>query len=321
MALPKQVEQQLREVEEIERSLTVQPEQTESETPVAEAQPEGDANEAQPTNVVELKQPEVSEETWQQKYHTLQGKFDAEVPRLHQQNKELAAQMQVLYQQLQTLQSQPQQQTTPQEDRLVTEKDEEAFGSDLIDVQRRIAKEVMRDMVKPLQSELAARDAKIAQLEAQLNKTGGEVTNMTFEQRLARAIPDFEAINNDPKWIAWLNEIDPYTDEPRRSYAEYVYNNGDIEKLTKVVKFYKESTGQQQQQQQRSQRQTELNRQTQPTRSATTSTPPVSDRTYTEPEWNRLWNKVNELHRKGNSAEAEQLENELSLAATQGRVR
>ena len=103
MALPRQVAAQLREVEELEKTLTAQtksaePDEKEEaveeldtkakdqvEEPKAEAKPE----EAKPADA---KPTEVTD-GFEQKYKTLRGKYDAEVPRLHQQVKELTEQL------------------------------------------------------------------------------------------------------------------------------------------------------------------------------------------------------------------------------------
>jgi len=317
MALPKQVEQQLREIEDMEKALTVEPEgQSEPQEPVEQTA------EVQPTEVVEqpsVVEPRPANDEWEQKYRSLKGHFDQEVPRLHQQNKELVSQLQQLQDQVRALSTAPQQ---PQvDDRLVTDKDEETFGSDLIDVQRRVAKDVMRELVAPMKSELAARDTRIAQLEAMLNKTSGDVTSMSFEQRLERAVPDFEAINSDPKWINWLDEVDPFTGENRRSYAEYVYTQGNTDAVKRIVDLYKAAVGGAAPSQERQQRQTELSRQVQPTRSAATSTVPQGQKLYTEADASRLFHKVRELNTKGKHDEANQLETELTSAYLEGRIR
>ena len=314
MALPKQVEQQLREVEEIEKQMgalgnseetaTVDDQQTDPATAEEPIAPEP-----------EVREPEVKPTSdWEHKYRTLEGKYNAEVPRLHQQNKELVTTLQALQEKVELLDAAAP--STSAEDRLVSDKDVEAYGQELIDVQRRVAREV-------LSSELKARDVKIAQLEKALNKTGGDVAVMSFEQRLAMEVPDFAAINVDPKWIDWLEETDPYTGEPRRAFAELAYNNGDIAKIRKVVDFYKSSTNQTSANVDRQQRQTELERQITPTRANTapSTTPSVKDRIYSEAQMTMEFDKVRELNVSGKYDEAAKLENELSEAYMQGRVR
>jgi hypothetical protein len=316
-ALPKQIQQQADELEVLERQLRGEAEPpTAQEQPVAE-QPVAQDTTEQPTNVVELKQ---GEETWEQRFRTLQGMHQAEVPKLHAQVKELTSQLQQALTQIQQLQQPQTQQAAPVDEPLVTSKDEEAFGTDLIDVQRRVAKEVMREMVNPLKKELSERDAKIAELEKLIAKTGGDVSSMSFEQKLGQAIPDFDAINRDPKWIAWLAENDPFTNKPRKAYAEYVYGNGDISEVKHIVDLYKATLAAPDTKP--NQRQTELNRQVQPTRTASSSsTPSANERFYTEVEMSRLFDKVAQLNRAQKYDEARKLEADLSEAYVQGRVR
>ena len=77
----------------------------------------------------------------------------------------------------------------------------------------------------------------------------------------------------------------------------------------------------QHQDQQRQQRQTELQKQVAPSRTATASVAPQGDRYYTEAEASRLWDKVKVLYVNGQNDEGRRIENELSLAEAQGRIR
>lgn len=308
-ALPKQVVQQQREVEEIEKQLYAQPaeaEQTDGAPVASEGAPAETPTNEVPQNVVELKQEPPTD--WEQKYRTLKGMFDAEVPRLHEQNKDLARQLQTLSAQFDAMKK-------PAEPApaLVTDKDVETFGSDLIDVQRRVVRE-------ELKSELDARDKRIAQLEAQLAQTGGQVETMSFEQRLNLRVPDFVKLNSDPAWVAFLNEVDPLTGEPRRAYAQAVYNAGDVERVAKVVDLFRSMQGTPDAT--RAQAKRELERQVAPSRTATASAPVQgTEKFYTEAEMTRLFAKVRDLNIQGKYDEAQKLEAELSLAYVQGRVR
>jgi hypothetical protein len=181
--------------------------------------------------------------------------------------------------------------------------------------------------VEPLKTELTKRDERITQLEQNVTKAGGEVATLTFEQRLATQVPDFAAINVDPKWIAFLDEIDPYTNEPRRAFAEFVYNAGDVAKLKGIVDFYKKTVTPAPapilDDDVRSQRQAELERQVAPSRTVTPSNPsqPQNTRVYTEAEMNAQFGRVRQLNISGKYEEASKLEAELSEAYMQGRVR
>lgn len=319
-AIPKQIQKQIAEIEEMEKAYKKEPSpESQAEVPVEgdtaqQAQPEAEATPV----ATEAVAPVESEEKWEQRYKSLQGHFNAEVPKLHQQNKELTKQLENLKAELDQMKVKPQPVEKAEEQRLVTDSDEETYGADLIDLQRRVTREVMREFVNPLKADLAERDKKISALEAMLGKTGGDLATLTFEQRLERGIPDFDKINNDPKWIAWLDEKDAFTGEARRGYAEYVYSQGDVEKLKQIVDYYKQSTGPTED---RSQRQTELNRQVQPPKSASSTQVPPGQRIYSEQEASRLFNKVRDLNIAGKYDEAAKLEQELSTAYLENRVR
>jgi predicted RNase H-like nuclease (RuvC/YqgF family) len=144
--LPKQIADQLREAEELEKAMG-QPEAEAPPEPVAEVVEEpGESQEPEPTEEVtqEVEGPavEVDVERWEAKYKTLQSKYDAEVPRLHQQNRELSTQLEALQRQMTELAASQKAEEPKQEiHRSVSEQDEETFGKDLIDLQRRIARD------------------------------------------------------------------------------------------------------------------------------------------------------------------------------------
>lgn len=324
MALPKQVEKDLLELEAYEASLVPPPELTVVDTPAPPETPEPPADppkpapEAPPTadispKIVEQQPPS----EWEQKYRTLEGKYNAEVPRLHQQTKEMATQIQAMQYEI-TAQRQPKAAPEVPEE-LVSAKDVEEYGEDLIHLQRRVASEVMA----PLKAELAMRDEQITELKQQLARTGGEVATMSFDQKLALEVPNFGAINTSPDWIAWLDELDPYTGEPRRAFAEFAYNNGDVAKVKRVVTQFLGSTVPPAATAPNQANQAELQRQITPTsaNTAQTTAPTTSDRIYTEAQMVREFDRVRTLNVAGKLDEASKLEAELSNAYMQGRVR
>jgi hypothetical protein len=301
MTLPKQVEQQLKELEVLEKQLQapVEPEETAASEEPAEPQvPQ--AAEVVPT------EPVAQDVDWEQRYRTLAGKYDAEVPRLHTQVKELAAQLQALQQ----TRPEPPQDTPPE--RFVTDEDVEAFGSDMIEVTRKVAKEVAAQYDK----KLSAYESKIAALEQRLMQTGSQVGEMTFEQRLLRAVPDFDLVNADERWISWLNEVDPVIRGPRRVMAEQVYNAGDVEGVAHYVNLFKQTLAPVQP----DTRQAELERQVAPSRATGTAQVTPQARQYTAAQVELLFAKVRDLNIKGKYDEAAKLEAELTSAYAEGRV-
>jgi uncharacterized protein YukE len=322
MGLPKQVEKQLKEIEELEKQLTVQPEEppkAEEATPPVEEPPKAEAEQQPevPESKPEVKpvepvaQESSEDKVWQQKYKTLQGMYDAEVPRLHAQVKELQSYVDKLRQETE---AKPKKSEETKREKLVTDADVEAFGADLIEVQRKVAREVAMEF----RSEIESLRAENAELQKQIQQTGSQIGEVTFEQRLHRLVPDFAQINADPKWVAWLDEYDPLIRAPRRAVAQQAFNSGDAEGVAHYVKLFREATAEPAANEAK---QTEVQRQVQPTRSAASQTP-VSQkgRTYTTKDVEKMFQKITSLNVAQKFDEAKKLEAEIDAAYMEGRV-
>lgn len=317
MALPRQVEAQLRELEALEKQLTdaqnpapADPAPTTAEPPQDPQPAPAEPKPVEPTPTPT--EPVVAEEKWEQKYKTLKGMYDAEVPRLHADLRDLKAQVDALRKASETKPVEP---TKPAAaEKLVTDADVEAFGSDLIEVQRKVAREVAAEF----RGELDAMRAENEKLREQLTSTGTQVSEASFEQRLYRMVPDFEAVNADPKWIAWLNEVDPLLRAPRSSVAQQAFNRGDAEGVAHYVAMFKKSVAPVEP---TADKTTELELQIQPNRSAV-NTPPTSQKgkVYTNADIEKMFRKATDLGVKGRVDEAKKLEAEIDAAFMEGRV-
>ena len=324
MALPKQVQKQLKEVEEYEKALEAQrnPEAVQDTDPetletgaevVTETEEVPAPEEVEPADTSPT---DVEEETFKQKYTTLLGKYDAEVPRLHQQVRELNGE---LGQIRKDIAAKPVEPTKPKEKvSFVTDEDRAEYGEELLDVQRRVAKEVSQDY----EDRIERQDAVIAELQEKLAATGNQVAGVDFERRLQQAIPDWSQIDNDERWVAWLNEHDPMLRGQRRVLAQAAFDNGDVEAVSDYVKLWKSSLGEPDVAKQI--RKTELEKQVAPNRSAnSTRTQSASQnaKLYSQREIDNAWTKVRTLNSRGKYADAEKLEAELTVAYMEGRVR
>jgi len=317
MALPRQVEAQLRELEALEKQLAdeqnpapaaPEPKPTEPPQDPQPAPTEPKPVEPTPTPT----EPVVAEEKWEQKYKTLKGMYDAEVPRLHADLRDLKAQMDNLRKAAETKPVEPAKPKTAE--KLVTDADVEAFGSDLIEVQRKVAREVAAEF----RGELDTMRAENEKLREQLTSTGTQVSEASFEQRLYRMVPDFEAVNVDPKWIAWLNEVDPLLRAPRASVAQQAFNRGDAEGVAHYVSLFRQGG---KPVEPTADKTNELELQIQPNRSAT-STPPTSQKgkVYTNADIEKMFRKATDLGIRGQTDAAKKLEAEIDAAFMEGRV-
>jgi len=319
MALPRQVEAQLRELEQIERQIaesqnpaSANPE-PEQDPPAEPSTPEPAAAEPKPVEPKpEPTEPAIAEETWQSRYIALKGKYDAEVPRLHADVREFKAQLESLRKAVET---KPVETKKPAvAEKLVTDADVQAFGEDLIEVQRKVAREVAAEF----RGELDAMRAENEQLREQLTTTGSQVSEASFEQRLYRMVPDFQDVNADPRWINWLNEVDPLLRAPRKSVAQEAFNRADAEAVAHYVGMFKSSIAPVEPVNDKA---AELEKQIQPKRSASTAPISPQARIYTDAQVQKMFQKSVELSSRGQREEAMKLEAEIDAAYREGRVK
>ena len=318
MALPKQVQAQLAEVEELEKQLDAQrnPDEVQMDT---EAEVPSDTEEApEPVEVepADTSPTDAEEETFKQKYATLLGKYDAEVPRLHQEVKAVTSELEQIRR---DLTARPVEPTKPKEKvSLVTDEDRAEYGEELLDVQRRVAQEVSQDY----EDRIGQQDAVISELQSKLAATGDQVGSMDFSQRLTQAVPDWSEIDGDERWVAWLNEHDPMLRGPRRVQAQQAFDAGDVEAVAHYAKLWKETIAEPTAD--KDTRTRELEKQVAPNRSANSVRTPSngpSTKQYSPREVDAAWNKVRTLNTHGKYPEAEKLEAELTSAYLEGRVR
>jgi len=324
MALPKQVQKQLEEVEELEKAILAQqnPEEAQDAAPEEVDTKAEDASETEPAPEPEKAKPadtsptDVEEETFKQKYSTLLGKYEAEVPRLHQQVREMNEVTKQLQDEIAALKVKP---TKPKEKvSLVTDEERAEFGEELLDVQRRIAKEVSHEYEERFEQQ----ESVIKELQDQLAKTGNQIGEVGFSQRLAQLVPDFAEVDQDERWMKWLNEHDPMLRGPRRSQAQAAFDAGDAEAVAHYVNLWKKTLAEPTEPE-KPVVQAELEKQVAPTRSANSVKQPTNQNSkiYSAKEMDAAWNKLSLMMRRGKLEEAAKLEAELSAAYTEGRVR
>ena len=91
MSLPRAVQQQVEEADALVAQMSgAQPVDPDTGEPIVPANPQPDPEpQPQPISQEPEPKPAVPDETWEQRYHSLKGKFDAEVPRLYAQVREM----------------------------------------------------------------------------------------------------------------------------------------------------------------------------------------------------------------------------------------
>ena len=163
MSIPKQVQKQSEEVQELYKQIKGESEEaqaTEAEATPAEAV--NDVAEPRTSDSVEKQAPqsetqeqtksddqEPKEDNWQQKYKSLQGMYNADVPRLSSENRNLTSRVTQLEQLLSTMEK-PTVKESVQAEKLITPEDEKEYG-DSINIMRKAAREEIAQLKQQIQ--------------------------------------------------------------------------------------------------------------------------------------------------------------------------
>lgn len=219
MALPKAVQAAHDRASELQQQL-LQPDPNDP-TPPQDPPPEPPADTPAPPSppvAPPPAPPSPPSENWEQKYRTLQGMYN----RLNGEIEQRDARLREMEQQLRELSERVQQgaQAPAAPPTLVTEADRKAFGDDLIEVMRKVVNEQMTPVL-----------GRIAQLEPQVQSTVKTVTETqaTTQQRMAadfrkglkERVDDWELLNHDVEFLAWLDQPNEETGMPRRVHFNY----------------------------------------------------------------------------------------------------
>lgn len=239
MALPAQVQRDAELADEMMRQAAAASE------PPAEAAPQEapvtpPAAPAAPTPTPEPSADEAAR--WEQRYKTLQGMFDADRKRQGATIQELERQLAQLTEQLkakpQAAEPAPERPATP----TVTSEDVDNFGADLIGLIQRVAGDVFAVERRKLEAAMAAKDKEIAELREQVGgavETTRKTATQIFFDDLRKAVPDWETINQDERFLTWLGQVDELSGVQRQAYLDSALQAGNVARTAKLFDAWK----------------------------------------------------------------------------------
>lgn len=311
--LPKAVQAQLDAAEALQAQL-VNPAPVEGNPevdPVTEAQaPQPVETVVQETRVTEPN----PDNNWEQRFRVIEGKYRAEIPRLHDQNRELSERLE---QALKALEEKAQ--TPVEEKKLVTDADVESFGEDMVDMVRRAAREEFDALAKKFAGELDKRFGAVAAKVEQTEQVVVKSAKDKFWDAVDTKHADFEAVNSDPRWFAFLDTRIPGSRLTRRTLAEKAIAELDAEALIEQVGLFKESLPKAEPQQPTKQKPT-LNSQVAPnTSGASNPSPDPVGKIWTGAEYAAALDHRN--MQRMSRADYDALVAEAETAFAEGRVR
>jgi len=328
MSLPAQVRRQIEAADNHYKSLEQAntegdpsaPDEGSNELPSAD-----NSDETPPEPKVVEQQPEAPKQednSFEQRYKSLQGMYNAEVPKLHAERRELTARVTHLETLLASLNTQAAKPVdTPAQ--LVTDNDRAEYG-DSIDVMRRVSQEVgasaqqridqLEAMVRQMQTTVIPRIEQVASRQA-VN------ADQQFWADLTANVPEWQSINSAPAFQSWLLEIDPMSGISRQTYLEDAQRNLDAQRVAMFFKTWSGNAGTAVAQPQVPAATSELQRQVAPGRGKSGAPVQGSDRkTYTRTDIAVFFDDVRKGAYKGREEERARIERDIFAAQRDERI-
>lgn len=313
-ALPKQIQAQLDQAEAMQAEMdAASAPEGNTEAATADQQPNLQLVEPQAVET-QVTAPETSLEQWEQRFRVMEGKYKAEVPRLAEQNRVLSERLEEAIKALEKAK-----QPEPTDAKLVTDADIEAYGDDMVNMVRRAAREEFKTLSAQFAAQMEKQFGVVAEKTARVEKQVALSEADKFWTKVTTAHPDFDTINNDPRWIAYLDSHIEGTRFTRRAVSEDALSRFDAQVVIEQLQGFKDSIG--------------LGKQPAPTRpkpSLQSQVAPSSSRASTPQSANdqRIWTAKEYTdaldHRTGQRMEREAYEAQIAeaeRALAEGRVR
>lgn len=246
MQLPKQVQEAQERSDRAfeERQKANAPAQTPpSEPPTPDATPPDPTPPAEPPKAADPPR-----EDWKAKYLTLQGMYNADVPRLHKDLKAANARVDELTAEVATLKAaKPSAPEPPKEVKIdLPQALIEAIGPEAADAIARIIEQrtstVRDDIGKQLDplKEKVDTNAKTAE---QLTADRAADARSAFMGALEGRVPDWQAIDAREDWRTFLAERDPFARRVRQDLLTEAASEGDLEAVVAFFDAFKARAG------------------------------------------------------------------------------
>lgn len=314
--LPRRIQQQVEAAEALIAQANA-PAPSEASA-VADQPPQEPQQQEPPAPVVAEAPPQVApepEETWEQRYRSLQGRFNSQVPVLQQQTKELSAQLQ----QVQAdLEKQRAQQAPAEQKPSLDPKDIDAFGADLVEMVQRVTQSVLGSMAARIDQTVTAFESRLTQVERSLDSTSKVVSRSAeeaFFDRLATAVPDWENVNASQAFLTWLGEVDPVYGQPRQVALDSAQAALNPDRAVAVFNAFKATLAKP------APKADPLSKQVSPRSSASSAPTPTEKPVLSEKQVTDFYADVARGRYRGRDAEVAEIEQTINLAIAEGRVR
>jgi hypothetical protein len=326
MAIPAQIRKQSEAVAKLYEDLNSEPAEQVEPSAVQTEAANGAGDAATESAPAEQGRPDTTkeEQTYEQRWRSLQGMYNADTTRLRAENNQLGQRVTQLEQLLSSLSAPQQASAQVAAEKLITNKDVEEYG-DSIEVMRRAA----REEVSAANQQIADLKRMVMQLQANVvPKVEGVVqrqmlnAEQMFWSELSLEVPDWREINANQNFHSWLLEVDPLSGVTRQTYLDAAQEQLDARRVAGFFRTWQSLNSGSVAQQTRNVAATQLEKQIAPGRGRTAAgtTTGNDTKTYARGEVAKFFDDVRKGLYKGREQERDRIERDIFAAQREGRI-
>lgn len=320
--LPKAIQKQLDQAAEIEQAMAErnapkEPEAVVETPPEPEVAPAPAVPELTPDPTPEPRQQTATGNErdndavyWRKRFDTVQGMLNSEVKRMEQSFADKVASMKHEFEQ--AVKQAPA--NMPSTAALISAKDEEAFGSDLIDLARRAAREEFSRLAAPLVAEVRRELNPVREQVGKVVERQASGEQERFYQVLTAMVPEWEQINADTRWLEWLGEVDPLLGAARQTALDTAHQSLDVQRVAALFNTWKAKYMAKPKTAAR-----DLERQVAPSKTGGSQAVPSAPKLWSRADYERAFDP--RVTRSMAATDVAKLQAEADRAAQEGRVR
>jgi hypothetical protein len=179
---------------------------------------------------------------WEQRYRTLQGKYDRELAQARGQTQAVQQQVENLQQVIAAMQAAPPPAPAEAAAPQLTQEDRELWGDDLPVAVSRWAAEAVNPRIQQLEAENARLAGELGQLRGGQQQQSEVLARNSFESQLDMD-PDlangvWRQLNLDQGFFDWLQIVEPYSGQIRHVLLGDAVRRGDALRAAQIFKMY-----------------------------------------------------------------------------------
>ncbi len=319
MSIPKQVKKQVEDVQRLYEELNGG---AVEEVPTDDvAQDEAPAEDGQS----EVEETQDTEETFEQKYRSLQGMYSSKVTQVQAQNAELVQRLGGMEQLISTMSATTDDAKTKEESKptkLISEEDTAEYGESIA-IMRKAAREEMFQSDKRLEE----LEEAFAQVRANVGRveTIAQAQTQTSEQlfwtKLHELMPTWQEVNDNQDFKTWLVAIDPMTGAVRQALLEDAQRQYDAARVASFFSAWQATSGAAVKATAQNDPQAELKAQLSPGKGRTTAPAKgVEPKTYSTEDIAKFFAAVRAGKYVGKETERDTTERDIFAAQQDGRI-